>query len=139
MTTETSPGRTLNPARAVPKKYLEPILYLADRMSASDGNVLASERRVIDELASAVNMKNFRHERSFRALDDETACKKLDLEAAKTAALVVISLVLKADMNRDANEHEYFRKIRTMMGAQPVTVPTDVNAHRELALEFLKG
>lgn len=132
-------GKSLFPQRAIPKKYILPILFLAERMSSSDGNVAAKEKRLIDELADAVGLKNYRYERSFRTLTDESACEMLDLAGTKTAALVVITLVLKSDFDRKDEEHEFFRKIRGLMGSGPVTVPADLEEHKKLALAYLKN
>jgi len=52
------------------------------------------------------------------------------------AALVVLSLVLKADVQRKPSEHAYFTRIREALGAPPITVPVDVEGHKQLALEY---
>ena len=132
-------SNVIEPARALPSKYLEPIMYLADRMALADRKTVTKERSVIDVLAEAVNKKGFRTERSFMDLDEDKACSKLDVVPAKRAALVVMALVLKSDNERVDAEHEYFHRIRNKLGADPITVPVDLEAHRQLALKYLAG
>jgi hypothetical protein len=132
-------SQIVQPARPLPKKYHEPILYLADRMSESDKNVAVKERSVIEDLAAAVNKGNFRAEKWYREMTEENACGLLDIEAAKRGALVVLALVLKSDQNRLDSEHDFFRKIREMLRTAPVTVPVDLEAHRALAFKYLAG
>ena len=134
-----SESNIIEPTRALPKKYVEPILYLADRMSAADKNIVVKERSIIEDLAEAANKKNFRSERGFTDLTEDKACGMLDIDAAKRGALVVMALVLKADQARVASEHDYFRKIRDKLGAEPVTVPVGLEAHKALALKYLMG
>ena len=125
------------PEQPLPRKYLQSILYLADRMAAADGNVVAKERRMIESLAEAAHMMDFRNDSSYRQLNDHRACSTLDLEEAKSAALVVISLVMKANAVNRGEKLEYFRKVRGMLHCDPITVPTDMHAHKELALKYL--
>lgn len=134
-----SESNIIEPTRALPKKYVEPILYLADRMSSADKHVVVKERSIIEDLAEAANRKNFRSERGFADLSEDKACQMLEIDAAKRGALVVMALVLKADLSRVDSEHEYFRKIRAKLGAQPVTVPVGLEAHKQLALKYLVG
>ncbi len=136
---ETSSGNVIEPTRALPKKYVEPILYLADRMATADKDFEVHERRIIDDLASAANKKGFRNERWFKDFTEKSACDLLDIEAAKRAALVVLALVLKSDSKRKPEEHEFFTRVRTMLGTAPVTVPVDLETHRQLALKYLIG
>ena len=125
------------PEQPLPRKYLQSILYLADRMSEADGNVVPLERRMIEALAEAADMKDFRNDNDYRRLSEFKACSMLDIEEAKAAALVVISLVMKSDyINRD-EELSFFSKIRGMLKCEPVSVPTDLQAHKELAMKFL--
>ncbi len=126
-----------HPQRAIPEKYLTSILFLADRMASSDAEVAEQEARMIDQLAKAVNMENFRKAPDYRLMSDRKACENLDAEAAKKAALVVISLVLKADQVRRNEEHEYFREVRSLLDTDPVAVLQDLEAHKALALEYL--
>jgi len=128
-----------HPTRALPKKYVEPILYLADRMSESDGKVVPKERKLVEELAKAAKYKEFRHEKWYRDFTDEKACQAINIDSARQGLLVVLSLLLKADENRKETEHAYFTKIRHLVGGDPVTVPKDIEAHRKLALEYLSA
>ncbi len=130
-------SQVIQPKRALPKKYLEPILYLADRMSSVDKEVAIKEVSIIVTLAEAANKKNFQTERWFKEFTQEKACAMLDIDAAKRGALVVMSLVLKADKNRLPSEHEYFTKIRKLLGAEAVAVPIDMESHTLLALLYL--
>lgn len=132
-------SNVIEPARALPSKYVEPIMYLADRMATADKKVVSKERSIIDVLAEAVNKKGFRNERSFMDLNEDKACAVLDVEPAKRGALVVMALVLKADHQRVDAEHDYFHKIRGKLGSAPITVPVDLEAHKTLALKYLAG
>jgi len=127
----------IHPPRPLHHKYLEPILYLAERMAKSDKELAAAERRFVDELAKAAGMKDFRTKPWYRELTDESACKKLDIDAAKRGCLVVLTLVLKADVKKKPEEHEYFHRLRVMMGAEPITVPVDLEQHKKLAMEYV--
>ena len=125
------------PEKPLPRKYLQSILYLADRMSEADGKVVPRERIMIESLAEAAHMKDFRNDNDYRRLSEFKACGMLDIEEAKAAALVVITLVMKADhINRDG-ELSFFSKIRGMLKCEPISVPADLQAHKELALKFL--
>ncbi len=132
-------SQVIQPTKALPKKYVDPILYLADRMASVDKNVVIKETSIIETLAQAANKKDFRFERSYKEFTQESACAMLDIEAAKRGALVVMSLVLKADQTRLDTEHEYFTKIRTLLGSDPVAVPIDLETHKQLALKYLAG
>jgi hypothetical protein len=134
-----SDSNVIEPTRALAKKYVEPILYLADRMSAADKTIVVKERSIIEDMAEATNKKNFRSERGFADLTEDKACQMLDIDAAKRGALVVMALVLKADQARVDSEHEYFHKIRAKLGAEAVTVPVGLEAHKALALKYLVG
>ena len=125
------------PEQPLPRKYLQSILYLADRMAEADGTVVAKERRMIESLAEAARMQDFRNETSYHQLNDLRACSALDMEEAKSAALVVISLVMKANAENRDEKLEYFRKVRGLLHCEPITVPTDLYAHKELALKYL--
>ncbi|MCZ6628761.1 MAG: hypothetical protein O7E56_11095 [SAR324 cluster bacterium] len=126
------------PDQPLPRKYLNSILYLADRMAAVDGNVDPKERRTVNALADAAGMQDFREDSRYRLMSDLRACEALEDSAdAKAAALVVISLILKADLEYKDEEHEYFGKIRKMLEHPPISVPTDLQQHKELALKLM--
>ena len=131
-------GEIRHPQRPVPRKYLLSILFLAERMAVSDRDVPVKERLMIDMLAEEVDMRDFRNDKTYRLLSDHKACDNLDIDAAKEAALVVIALVLKADGVRRPEEQEYFTKVREMLGADPVMVPGEMEAHKALALAYLR-
>ena len=128
----------VHPARPLSKKYLEPIFYLAEGMAAADKHVVPKENRIIDLMAHAAGLKGFRNSKNYRGLTQQKACDQLDIEAAKRAALVIIALVLKADFNRVHSEHEYFTRIRSALNAGPIVVPVGLDAHRDLALAYLR-
>ncbi len=130
-------SQVIHPVRALPRKYVEPILYLADRMSEADKKVVVKERSVIEDLADAVGRNGFRTERWYLEMTVDKVCELLDTQAAKRAALVVMALVLKADFKRLDSEHAFFHKIRERLGAEPVTVPVGVEPHKALALRYL--
>ena len=139
MTTEHFQSRVAHPSRALPKKYVEPILYLADRMSEVDGKVLPKERKLVEELAKIAKYKDFRHEKWYRDFTDEKACQAINIDSARQGLLVVLSLLLKADEARRETEAAFFTKIRHMVGGDPVTVPVDFEAHKRLAIEYIGG
>jgi hypothetical protein len=130
---------TENPTHAVPRKYIEPILYLAERMSMQDRVQHPQGRRMVDQFAEALHIKDFRRQPWFRSLNEKQACEMLDLETVKRAALVIISAVMKADTTRGEAAKAWFTKIREMMGTEPISVPSEMEAHRDLALRFLVG
>jgi hypothetical protein len=127
------------PAHPVSRKYVEPILYLAERMSQHDRVVPVHGLRMVDQLAEAVQVSDVRRQPWYRQFDDQKACAQLDLETAKRCALVVLSLVLKIDTGRGDEAKAYFTEIRESLGAEPIAVPSEVDAHRELALRYLVG
>ena len=129
----------VHPVRPLHNKYVEPILFLADRMSESDGKVIPKERKLVEELARAAKVKDFRHENWYRKLTDEKACQAINIEVARQGLLVVLSLLLKADDERLHQEHTYFSKIRNLVGGDPITVPVDLEAHKQLAKEYVKS
>lgn len=139
MSAQESESKIVHPARALPRKYVEPILYLADQMSAADGNVLPKERKLVEELAKAAKFKDFRHDEWYRKLNEEKACQAIGIDSARQGLLVVLSLLLKADESRKDTEQAYFSKIRGLVGGDPVRVPVDLEAHKKLALEYLVG
>lgn len=134
-----TPSHVVHPKHTLPRKYIEPILYLADRMSESDGKVVPKERKLVEELAKAANFKDFRHEKWYRDFTDEKACQAINIDSARQGLLVILALLLKADTARKDPEHAYFTKIRHLVGGDPVTVPKDVEEHRKLALEYIVG
>ena len=139
MSAQESDSKIVHPARPLPRKYVEPILYLADQMSAADGSVLPKERKLVEELAKAANFKDFRHEDWYRKFTEEKACQAISIDLARQGLLVVLALLLKADETRKEAEQAYFSKIRGLVGGDPVHVPIDLEAHKRLALEYLAG
>lgn len=127
----------LRPARPLHRKYWEPIFYLADRMCTADGEVAPNEHRVLEELASSVDMKTFRTSQTFPHLKVDAACKALDIDAAKNGAMVIMTLLLKADTKRRDSEHRFFTTVRERLGSLQVVVPVNFDAHKKLALKYL--
>ncbi len=126
------------PPRALSRKTAEPILYLADSMAKADEEVVPREMRMIDLVADAVGLPTFRHQPWFREMTEAAALQRLNTDLAKKATLVVLSLVLKADAKRRPEELAYFSKVRGQLGAPPITVPVDIEAHKELALQYFQ-
>ncbi len=54
-------SQVIQPARPLPKKYMEPILYLADRMAEADKEVAVKERSIIEDLAQAAKKERLSH------------------------------------------------------------------------------
>jgi len=127
------------PAHPMPRKYVEPVMYLAERMSQQDRIVPAPGKRMVDQLAEALQMKEFRRQPWFRQMSDQSACAMLDLETVKLGTLVVLTLVMKTDTSRGDDAKAYFSKVRQMLEMEPISVPSDVNAHRDIAFGFLVG
>ena len=125
------------PTRALPRKYVEPIVYLADRMVGM-GQGGHKERGTFHLLAEAAGMRDYARQQWFRELNDQRACQRLDIDSAKRGALVVLALLIKADPQAGEAHRAYFTKVRILLGAEPITVPADVEEHRRMALGFLR-
>ena len=140
MELETTPpgSRIIRPPRAISRKIAEPILWLADRMASADQEAVPRELRMVDALADAMGMATFRHQPWYRNMTEAGALRSLNSDLAKRAALVVLSLVLKADMKRRPQEQAYFSYLRQELGAEPITVPVDLEQHKKLALEYFR-
>ncbi len=126
------------PPRALSRKTAEPILYLADSMAKADEEVVPREMRMIDLVADAVGLPTFRHQPWFREMTEAAALHRLNTDLAKRATLVVLSLILKADAKRRPAEQAYFSRLREQLGAPPITVPVDLEAHKRLALQYFQ-
>ena len=126
------------PPRALSRKTAEPILYLADSMAKADDEVVPRETRIIDLIADAVGLPTFRHQPWFREMTEAAALQRLTTDLAKRATLVVLSLILKADAKRRPAEQAYFSRLREQLGAPPITVPVDLEAHKRLALRYFQ-
>ena len=127
------------PTHAVPRKYVEPILYLAERMSQQDRLNPPPGKRMVDQLAEALQVKDFRRQPWFRGLSDQRACEQIDLESVKRGTLVVLALVMKADTTRGDDAKGYFRKVRELLDTEPIAVPAAMEQHKDLALRYLVG
>jgi hypothetical protein len=127
-----------HPPQPVSRRMAEPILYLADLMSRADNTAVPRELRAIDAIAIAAGLAGFRHQPWFREMNEASALQRLNTDHAKRAALVVLSLVLKADLARLPNEKAFFTHIREALGAEAITVPVDLEEHKRLALEYFE-
>jgi hypothetical protein len=130
---------TERPTHAVPRKYIEPMMYLAERMSMQDKIVPAPGRRMVDQFADMLRLKDFRRQPWFRSMSDERACELIDLDTVKRATLVVLALVMKVDTTRGDAAKAYFTRIREAMGMDSIAVPADLETHKELAERHLVG
>lgn len=124
------------PPRQLSRKSAEPILYLAEKMAESDQEKVPRESRMIDMIANAVGLSTFRHQPWYRDMTEAAAISRITTEISKKATLVVLSLVLKADSRRKPKEHQYFTWVREQIGADPITVPLDLEEHKKLALKY---
>jgi hypothetical protein len=90
-------------------------------------------------LAKAAKYKDFRHEKWYLDFTVEKACQAINIDSARVGLLVVLALLLKADAARQDTEHAFFTRVRQLVGGDPVTVPKDLEAHRQLAMEYISG
>ncbi|MDH5751589.1 MAG: hypothetical protein OEZ59_04140 [Deltaproteobacteria bacterium] len=139
------------PQHAIPKKYLEPIFFLAGKMAEKtdleefDGiaevshDQISDDERMVDRLAKLAGLENIKKQRWFRELDEKKACERLDIETAKMAALVIITLVMKVDTDKGEKAKTYFSKVRKLMESNPIAVPAELAEHQRIARKFLQG
>lgn len=127
------------PSHPIPRKYIEPILYLAERMSQQDKISPAEGPRMVDQIAAALKVKEFRRQPWFRGMNEQRACAQIDLETVKRGTLAVLSLVMKCDTTRGENAKAYFTKVREMLEQDPIAVPAELDAHRDLVMRYLLG
>jgi len=135
---DSQSSKIFHPQRPISRRTAEPILFLAERMATIDDDPVPREERVIDMLAEAIGLPTFRREPWFRDMTEDAAVQRISSELAKRATLVVLSLVLKADVKRKPSEHAYFTRMREMLGAEPITVPVDLEDHKKLAMEYFQ-
>lgn len=126
------------PNHPLPRSYVEPIIFLADQMARKNRIIPVPENRMVDELADAAGIDTKQIKKWFHGMDDDDACEKIDLDLAKMGALVVMALVLKTDTTGGDEATAYFTMIRKKLGADPITVPSNLEAHKELALSYLE-
>lgn len=136
MTENNDTSSIVHPHRVLSRKTAEPIIYLAHRMSKSDSESVRRETRIIDMVAKAVGYENYRHDSWFKDMTEAEALKRINSDLAKNACLVVLSLILKADSHRKDEEQEYFSWVRDQLGADPITVPIDIEEHKKLAMDY---
>jgi len=128
----------IHPTRVLSRKSLLPILYLAERMASSDNETVRRETRVIEQIAKAANFERYKDDPDYRRMTEDSAIAGVGSETSKMAAMVILTLVLKADTQRKDEERGYFQKVRERLGAGPITVPVDFDAHMKLALEYVQ-
>lgn len=126
------------PAHPIPRRYIEPIIYLAHRMAIMDKLSPPPEARMVDQLTEISHLENPKTQQWFRNLNDNVACEKLDLDTVKRGALVILCLVMKADTKMEDEAKGYFSKIRELLEAEPVTVPVELEDHKKLAVSYLR-
>ena len=126
------------PSHALPRKYVEPILYLAVEMTelSSRGG---PHTELLRQLGEAAGQPNPAHQPWYRELNDKTATQRLNVETAKRGALVILALLIKVDPHAGEGHRNFFTRIRTALAAEPITVPADVDEHKRLAFSFLRG
>jgi hypothetical protein len=131
-----SPAHGHGHTRALPRKFIEPILYLGDRMVGM--GKAPGRNAVLEHLAEAAGLKEYFRQQWFREMNDHKACEKLDVDAAKKGALVVLALLIKTDPAATDVHRAFFTKVRTMLEAEPISVPADADEHKRLALGYMR-
>ena len=123
--------------RPLPPEVVQAILFLADRFSLAQERAVARDQRIVDMLADAAGMGNFRHQPWYRDLTEPGALMRLRSERAKRAALETLALVLKTDLTGHPAERAEFTRLRLAMDGPPVHVPAHLEAHRRRVLRYL--
>jgi len=134
-----APTKVTWPTKAIPSKFVEPILYLAEKMARTGALDEMSNTRMVDKLAALVGVVGVRKQRWYREYNERKACEKLDIDTAKTAALVVLTLVMKVDTDMSEAPKSFFSRMRKMMNCDPIAVPSSLEEHVNLAAKFLVG
>ena len=134
-----APTKVTWPTKPIPGKFVEPILYLAEKMARTGALDEMSNTRMVDKLAALVGIEGVRKQRWYREYNERKACEKLDIDTAKTAALVVMTLVMKVDTDMGDAPKSFFSRMRKLMNSDPIAVPADVQEHIHLATKFLAG
>lgn len=127
-----------HPDHAVRNEFVEPILYLADRMAVHDVANPPPAKPMADRLAELCGMSGYREQQSYRRLNDALVCEQLSTDRARKGALVVLALVLKTDTGGGPPAKDYFTQVRERLGVEPIAVPADTEEHLRLALEYLR-
>ena len=136
---QDTPRRTIHhPDRPVRAEYLEPLLFLADRMATRDARQPPPERSMVDRLAEMAGAGNLRDSDGYRRLSVATACDRLATERARMGALVILALVMKSDTQGGESARAYFSEIRERLGMDAIAVPAAIEEHLGLALEYLR-
>lgn len=125
-----------HPKRAMSRIIWGPVFYLAHKMARSDNETLRKEIRIVDELAKAAGLSDYRNHEWYSRLTEKKALEALQGVEGQRCLMVVLTLVLKADGNKRPEEHQYFRSIREKLGAPPIRVPVNFYDHKRLAMEY---
>jgi hypothetical protein len=103
------------------------------------GGGLRKARAVLQEVAQSAGMSGYTQQHWFRDLTDQRACELLDMETARRGALVLLALLIKSDPNAGEAHRAFFTRVRTRMGADPVSVPVSMEQHRKLAESYVNS
>jgi uncharacterized tellurite resistance protein B-like protein len=119
------------------RHQVEAILYLADRIAFVDLNISPTEKAAVHLLAEHAGEPEFRNEAWYERLSDEQACQRLDSEAARVGALVVLRYIVRCDSQVDAAECEYFQRLLDRLHVDSVQIPKDLAHHQRVALAYV--
>ena len=133
---ESSKSGIIHPSHAASRRVLGPVFYLAHKMARSDNEALRKETKIVDDLAKRAGVADYRIQKWYTELTEEKAIAALSGDEAKRCCMVVLTLVLKADGEKKPEEHAFFSKIRTSLGAPPIVVPVSLEDHKKLAYEY---
>jgi hypothetical protein len=136
--TLTGQGPRNGPSHALPRKYAEPLLYLAVEMAELSGQG-GPQKELLRQLAETAGLQDPARQPWYRELSDKTAAQRLDIDTAKRGALVILALLIKVDPHAGEAHRNFFTRIRTTLEAEPITVPVDLEEHKRLAFSFLRG
>lgn len=122
----------------LPREAVQAVLFLADKLALAQQQAVARDLRMVDALADAAGMATFRHQPWYRDLTEAGAVMRLRGERAKRVALEALALVLKTDLAGHPEEKAYFTELRLAMGAPPVRVPANLEAHKRRVFAHLR-
>jgi hypothetical protein len=132
-----APAPSGAPLHALPRKFIEPILFLGDRLTHVGNRTMREAKAALNEIARSTGLADYAEQRWFRDLSDQKACEMLDIDTAKRGALVLLALLIKLDPESGDAHRTFFTRTRTRMNADPVTVPVSIDQHRRLVDSYL--
>ena len=132
-----APAPSGAPLHALPRKFIEPILFLGDRLTHVGNRSMRDAKAALVEIARSVGLADYADQRWFRDMSDQRACELLDVDTAKRGALVLLALLIKTDPESGEAHRSFFTRIRTRLNADPVTVPVSLDQHRRLVDSYL--